>query len=733
MFKFTSQLSVKSKLIIMLLVVSLGAALTIGYLGWRSSRTALQTASFNQLTSVRASKAYQIETYFQNMRNQVETLSKAESTAGAMVRFNRAFRQLDQTAVPSTWHETLDSYYENEFFPRLAPNISGEPTLAVYKPESQAGNYLQYYYIAANENPVGEKHLLDDAADGSEYSDVHHRYHPFFRELIEKFGYYDLFLIDYDTQEIIYSVFKEADYATSLADGPYFQSGLAEVVDKVRANPQVGAVQIVDFRTYAPSYEAPAAFIATPIHNGPHIVGILAIQLPVDEINRVVTGDQNWAADGLGESGETYLIGPDLSMRSVSRFLIEDLEGYLAALRAAGVSQSDIQKIEQFETSILLQKVDTAAARSAISGDTGTQVVNDYRDIPVLSAYQSLDLAGLDWAILTEMDLAEVNQPVNRLERNLLISITILVLVVTVIAIIASYIFVYPLNALIKGAQQVGTGQDMVRLTSGDEFSNLAETFGNIVTRIRQEAEAVEHEKHKNEAILKNVLPGAVIERMNREEQGLDEVQGVTVMFARVIGLTTLATQQGQEIHLLEELNQAFDDMAHKYDMDRIEIIGESFVAACGLTKPHLDHGKRTLDYVLSLSNILQRFNQHHDITLSLAAGIDSGTVTIGIMNTDHFGYDIWGKPLDFASDLLAAAPLNTILVTPAVYERRRDLYVFQPYGSVQLKDQTQLEAWHLVGPLRSLTEAGDTIKPDGTTKLDDGATPSPQPQTFGH
>ncbi len=98
-------------------------------------------------------------------------------------------------------------------------------------------------------------------------------------------------------------------------------------------NPEFGAVQIVDFKPYTPSYEAPSAFLATPIFNGPHIVGILALQLQVDEIDKVMTGNQNWKADGLGRSGETFLVGSDLRMRSTSRFLLEDPEGYDQVLR----------------------------------------------------------------------------------------------------------------------------------------------------------------------------------------------------------------------------------------------------------------------------------------------------------------------------------------------------------------------------------------------------------------
>ena len=91
-------------------------------------------------------------------------------------------------------------------------------------------------------------------------------------------------------------------------------------------------VKFTDFKYYEPSYGAPAAFVGSPIYEGAQRIGVLVFQLPVQQINEIMTGGQNWINDGLGNSGETYLVGSDGSMRSVSRFLIEDREGYFSAL-----------------------------------------------------------------------------------------------------------------------------------------------------------------------------------------------------------------------------------------------------------------------------------------------------------------------------------------------------------------------------------------------------------------
>ncbi len=428
-------LSVKSKLIVVLLILSLGSITVVGYLGWKTSRDMLTQAVFNQLTSVRASKSYHIETYMHFLRDQVSALGENEMMIRAMVRFNKSFKNAEFELIPQEWDETLDQFYHDHFFPRLGDQVRGHSSLEFYKLESTAAQYLQYWYIVNNENPVGSKQALDRADDESEYSTWHAYYHPRFRNLKQRFGYYDIFLIDVEALNIVYSVEKEMDYGTSLLTGPYAKSGLAEVVKKVQDNPEAGAVQVVDFKAYTPSYHAPAAFFATAIFNGPHIVGILALQLPVDGINNVLTGNRNWRADGLGKSGETFLVGSDRLMRSVSRFLIEDPEGYKKALLEAKISPRKVNAIEKFNTTILLQEVDTEASHHAIQGESGTQIVYDYRQTPVLSSYAPLRIEGLDWAIITKKDVNEVYQPIRDQRKKFIIAGVILVTLVTFIAV----------------------------------------------------------------------------------------------------------------------------------------------------------------------------------------------------------------------------------------------------------------------------------------------------------
>ncbi|MGD1929489.1 MAG: adenylate/guanylate cyclase domain-containing protein [Leptolyngbyaceae cyanobacterium] len=694
-------LSIKSKIQVILLGVSLISIISISLLGWSWARAELKQNIFDHLTSVRASKAYQIESYFTTFKNHVETLCEDRMVVSAVQEFDSAYDQLNQETTPTDWESSIRNYYEQNFFPKLTEHIAGTPNYATYAPKSNAARYLQYHYIAANPHPVGHKDALTEASDGSAYTAVHNRYHHLFQNLIQKFGYYDFFLIDPRTSDVVYSVYKETDYATNLDNGPYSRSNLAEIVAAVQDNPDRGAIQVADFKTYKPSYAAPAAFLAGPIYDGPTFVGILAVQMPVNEINQVLTGGKHWEQDGLGKSGETYLVGEDYLMRSISRFLIEDKAGYEEALRSTGTPSRIVNLIDQLDTSILLQRVNTEAAQEAIAGQEGTQIIKDYRGVPVLSSYAPVNLPGLQWAILSEMDLAEAYQSVYSLQTYLLISTVILMLALTFLASIIAANFVKPIDTLIAASRQAELGQEdaNVFFDSTDEFSELAAIFNTVVQRMRQQINHVEQQYYDAQDILQKLLPGEIIERIKRKESLIaTQTQQVTVLFAKIVGLGSLSEQQTASTltQYLTELLSAFNQAARRNDVEPFKFASDRYIATCGLTKPRLDHEKRMMDFALNLLDLIQGFNSRHQTCLSLRLGIHTGTVATGVLGNQPLSYDLLGQPVAIASELIDTTDTSGIVTTQMVRDRLKGFYDFQPGNSLSLDSQAKIDTWIL-------------------------------------
>lgn len=718
--RYTKDWSIQSKLLAVLLTVGLGSTLLISFLAWERFRSNLQGTVRDYLTSIRTSNANQIERFFQGLRNHIKTLAEDRMVVEAMVEFNRYYDELNSEYIPPEWGVATEGYYQENFFPRLSEAISGELNYGNFAPESQAAQYLQYHYIAANPNPVGEKDKLAMAEDGSRYSLTHQRYHEIFQNLIQTYGYYDLFLIDYRTGDIVYSVYKETDYATSLDQGPYNQSGLAQIVQKVRQNPEREVVQIVDFGTYRPSYGAPAAFLGAPIYNGPHVVGILALQLPVDEINRVLNKGGNYGTTGLGETGEIYLVGSDSLMRSDSRRLIEDAEAYRSALPESGTPPENRRLIDLFETSILLQRADTGTTRSAIEGNAGTAVTENYLGEQVLSSYAPLNLEGLNWAILSEIKLSEAYRPVGAVQLYLLIVTAIIAAFITWLSSFVAASFVRPVNKLVKGMDQLAEGDTdiEVKQNSQDEFGQMAADFNQTVVRVRQLSEALAQKEKENEALLLNILPAPVVERLKTDEaQVADSIKLATIMFARVSGLSLIKGDRFKKVaQLLSELISAFDRAAVKNQVGKVKTNGDLYIAACGVLRPRLDSTKLMMAFAVEMFSILRRFNKQHreellsligrELTLSI--GIDDGPVLAGIVGTDKFSYDVWGETVSVADFLqMHADPEHSeILVTPEVYERLQDDYKFEEGEDLHFTEINQtLGTWVLRRPIADLTD----------------------------
>ncbi|MBW4661594.1 MAG: adenylate/guanylate cyclase domain-containing protein [Drouetiella hepatica Uher 2000/2452] len=712
--RLLNNFSIKSKLIVMLLAVSSCSILLTAYIGYRSGQTNLTNRVFNQLTSVRASKAYQIEAYFKNIQNHTQTLSEDPSVIAAMQEFDAAYRQLQSANVPDLFDEKIATYYRNDFLPRLAKVDEGSPILQSYTPKATASRYLQYHYIAANANPVGKKHFLNAAKDGSEYSDTHARYHPIFRKLIEKFGYYDMFLIDPEGT-IVYTVFKETDFVSNFETGPYKDSNLAELSAIVRESKERDFSKIVDFAAYSPSYGAPAAFIAAPIFNQSKLIGILAFQMPVDEINNVMTGNRNWESDGLGKTGESYLVGRDFLMRSISRFLVQDPKGYAQALRSIGFKEPDINRIQQYNTSILQQNVQTEAVEESLAGSQGTQIIDNYRGIPVLSSYAPLKIDGLDWVILSEMDLAEAYAPIYSLQNQILVYATLLMLLVTLIAMAMAYLFVKPINKLIESARKVAAGEltAIAPLETEDEFGELARSFNAMVRSLRTQTNLVEQKNQENEQLLLSVFPAAIAKRLKRGEKDIaEDVSNVSVLSAELTGFSKLsASLTAYEIvAILNDLVTAFDEVTERYGMEKIKTIGDSYLAVCGLSVPYLDHDRRAIDFAMEMLAIMRRFTHERDFKLNIRIGINSGDVVAGIVGRNKFIYDVWGDTINLANALRSVCPPGSILVAQAVHHRLHDLYEFEAMGELVANGKTKVDAWRLKNTQLSVQPEGVKI-----------------------
>ncbi len=469
----------------------------------KTSHEALERAEQEKLVAVRDATARGIEDYFKTIRNQMITFSESRMVVEAMVDLKKSFRSYQRETQVSgieSLRSELGSYYSGDYTRQFSSRNNGKSSpaaqwLSQLDDESVA---LQHRFIKANPNPLGEKDKLADLKDASAYANQHSLYHPIFRSFQQKFGYYDIFLADSETGDIVYSVFKELDYSTSLKNGAFANGGIGEVFRKANAAGSADSVVISDFAPYPPSYNDPAAFMASPVFDKGKKVGVLIFQMPIDNINAVMTHHGKWQDAGLGLSGETYLVAGDKTLRSMSRFLIEDKRGYLDALKVAGVTQTILDKISAKNTSIGLQPGDTPGVEAALSGTTGFDIFPDYRKVPVLSAYRPLQIEGLDWVIMSEIDEEEAFADADALSTELITLAIGIAVVLAIVAAVAGFWFARsitnPVIHLSKTISEIEHDSDLTRsvnIDSSDELGDAARAFNMMLTKFRSSMQQV--------------------------------------------------------------------------------------------------------------------------------------------------------------------------------------------------------------------------------------------------
>jgi len=306
-------------------------------------------------------------------------------------------------------------------------------------------------YVAENPYPPAGRKQLDNPGDGSPYSVAHERFHPLLREFVEQYGYRDLLLID-TKGRVVYSVMKQRDFAVNLFDEADVSDGLGIAFRGITNNPSPTAEVFVDFNAHLATGGRPTGFIAMPLNGaGDERLGVLAFEMPVHRINRVMN-----VAAGMGETGETFIAGQDLLVRTDSRF----------ALRST----------------ILERRVDSGPVKAALDGESGVMIsvetdeAGDKSD--KLSAFAPLDFLGARWAIIAQADLQETLAPVTRMRDRALVNGLVLALLVAGLGyVVTRFTVVNPLSGIADAVQRLTrgeTGRPVPSTARGDEIGDIA-------------------------------------------------------------------------------------------------------------------------------------------------------------------------------------------------------------------------------------------------------------------
>ncbi len=401
---------------------------SLGTISVMKSQDAARHTAENLLTSVVTARALALESYLNTIEGDIETIASNPNTLTALRRFRDGWQA-------------------------LGPD---------------AGDTLRRAYINNNPFPTGAKENLDFAEDGTAYSASHADFHPWFRQFLRQRDYYDIFLFD-TNGDLVYSVFKELDYATNLNAGIYRDTDLGHAF-RAALTLTEGHVSFFDYRPYAPSHDAPASFLSTPIVNATgQTEGVLVFQMPVDRLNAVMG-----SVNGLGETGEAYAVGTDGLMRTNARFS----EG----------------------STILREHVGDTLSRAILADRSGVMETIDHRGEEVFSAFQTVSFNGVDWGVVVTETRHEALAEARNQTAALTLTIVVVTLIVGAAGFFAAMRTARPIKSIADATRAIAAGNLSTSVpyqSRRDEIGGLA---GSIAIFRQNALEKIELEKRQSEA-----------------------------------------------------------------------------------------------------------------------------------------------------------------------------------------------------------------------------------------
>jgi len=497
-----------------LAVLALGLA-AVGLTAWESSTgatTALRQATFDRLTGIRESKRRQVEDYFQQLDAHVTALSSDESTVSALESLRTAWDRLHPAPDAASLDGRLRAVYAAEVG-------DGDPaSVTAWLPDDGRQRLLQRWFIVDSPYEHDNRDQLLEPAGSGHYGAGHARYHPTLQRYLSAFGFYDILLVDAGTARVLYSVRKEADLGAALTAAPAATTGLGRAYTRASALTEPGVV-IEDYTPYPPSANAPAAFVAAPIWRAGNRIGVLAIQVSVDDVNHVMTAGRNWGAEGLGATGQTYIAGPDGRLRSDDRFGLEHAGAYLDQLTRAGVARDTVERVRRYRTGVLAAPVSPEAQALLRARASGTALGRDFRGVDVLRSHAPVSIPGLDWFLVAEIEAAEAFAPIAALHRRMWTLGAVVSAAVLLAGWWLSRSMTRPVAMLARRATALGAGDFSTRVPAEgpSETRALATAFNRMVDDLQRSTVSREALNAVNEQL--HALASRLIEAQEDERR----------------------------------------------------------------------------------------------------------------------------------------------------------------------------------------------------------------------
>ena len=672
----TASTSMGTRLPAAVITVSLLALVVATVVAVVTGRDLGQEINDDQLVALRESGAIDVTNHMGSLARTSEALASSPQAVAAVEAFTGAHRELLALPREELGEKTdaVVAHHRQEYVEPLGE--AGRPVgLRDIVATNPASIYLQHAY-AVDLGPVQDPAAIDDAEDGSRWSEVHQAVHPVYRDVVDRRGLVDLFLIEPENGYVVYSVGKGPELGSSLDVGPFSGSVLAQAVDAVRENPEDGAIT-VDLAAYDPALTNPVGAIAAPVLDGERLVGVTVIMYDSGPITDLLTADEDWDDGGFPETGQSYLIGSDGTMRTEPRSYLEDPVDHLDRSEELGLLTPDERMaIEAGSTTVLLQPAVEETADAADEADTSVEARPSMVGEDVFSAVAPVPVEGLEWSVASEVGVDAAEGNLDDFQQLLIVGAATFIVALAFLAVAWAAGIVRPVRAISDRLGSAAVARALgersrdpieVPVRSPIEFHRLAASFESMAAALRADEARLSAARTERLELLNRMLPPAVADRVARGDvQSLEEVPNATVAAVVVLGLGELVRvgETSTERDLVDRLHADLDEAAERHGLERVKVVGDTYFAACGHDRPLIDHAPRAVAFAADAEDAIRSIGADSSADLDGAVGVHTGPVTVGMSGGTRLLYDVWGETVTAAHYLARQAPAGAVIVS---------------------------------------------------------------------
>ena len=649
-------------------VVSLSVATIVGL---SSGSDLTDDLTDDRLSGLRTSAESDVAGQFNTWTRTADTLAASPQAPVTIEAFDDAFANL---AVPTASElrdksATLLEEYSMRYVQPLAEvGVTVGPS-QILPIGNAAAIELQFNY-GLNDELLPSRSTIDDALDGSAWTEVHREANPVYRQVVRKLGLVDLLLVE-PGGSIVYSVQKRPDLGTSLTVGPFSGSVVAKAFTDVRDDPRAGNV-ITDLSQYTPAGLTAVGAIASPVMSGTDFAGVIVMIYDSEPLTAILTADGQWDDSGFPETGQTYLVGTDGTLRTEPRGFIESTSAYLDASLAAGsITERDRDRITVSGTTVLTQRAVEATVNAGLAGDSAVLERLTMTGNTGVSTAAELPIGGVRWIVVTEVDSEIADGGLDEFTQLLVIGASIFIVLIAFAAVAWSTSILGPIREmserLASGERQ--TDKLEVPERSPVEFLQLTVHFQSMMQALDTHRTDLIAARDRRITLLRQMLPPGVAERVARNDlESLEEVPKATVVVAVITGLGSLVhVDEGDSNRdLVDRLNSELDEIGRRHGLERIKIVGDAYFAACGHNRPYIDHAPRSVSFAADAQDAVRELGSQNSVELDVVAGVHTGPVMVGMTLQSRMVYDVWGPTVTAAHHLARRGRGGQILITDA-------------------------------------------------------------------